>query len=176
MTKFLRVGKILKSQGIKGEAKVMPTTSDIKRFSNLKSIYLINNDNVDFDLDDKNSKILDLENVKYLNDAVVLKFKNIDRIEDIEKYKGYSLYISKDDAIGLDDNEYFISDLIGLKVILQDKEGIVSDIEELKNQTNLIIDIEGKSHQIPFNKDYIKNIDIDKKVIILNMIEGMLDI
>lgn len=178
MTKYFRIGKILKSQGIKGEAKVMPTTSDIKRFSYLKDFYLVNDDDCDYDLNNDNSYAFTSEGVKYLNDAVVLKIKNIDTISDIEKYKGYSIYIDKEDALELKDDEYYISDLIGMKVSIDEKDitGEVTDIMELKNQYNLQVTIDGKDYYIPFAKEYIKYIDLAKNMISINIVEGILDI
>ena len=107
MEKQLQVGVISSTHGVRGEVKVFPTTDDVTRFRQLKKVYL-----------DTGREMLPLEiqNVKFFKQFAILKFKGIDNINDIEKYRGKSLMIDREDAVDLDEDEYFIADMIGMKV------------------------------------------------------------
>lgn len=176
MIKFLRVGKIIKAQGIKGEAKVFPTTSDVKRYDKLKKVYLVKDDDNTKDL--SNQKMYDISYVKYLKDAVIVKFDGIDKIEDITHFIGYSLYIDRDDAITLDKNEYFLPDLINMDVKSVDDKlcGKLVDVIESKKSSCMVVKTDKKEYLIPMAVDYIDKIDFSKNLITIKLIEGILDI
>ena len=86
MEKQLQVGVISSTHGVRGEVKVFPTTDDVTRFRQLKKVYL-----------DTGREMLPLEiqNVKFFKQFAILKFKGIDNINDIEKYRGKSLYVTR---------------------------------------------------------------------------------
>ena len=103
MQKRLEIGQIVNTFGIKGQVKVVPFTDDITRFDYLKKVYIVNK---------KLRKEVEVENVKYHKDMVLLKFKGLDRIEDVEIYKNSYLEIDRKDAIPLEEGTYFIADLL----------------------------------------------------------------
>jgi len=112
MEDLLQVGIITSTHGVRGEVKVYPTTDDPRRFRRLKEVVL----------DTGREKInLEIEGVKFFKQFVILKFKGLDNINDIEKYRQKSLYVTRKNAVRLQRDEYFIADLIGLKV--QDEDG-----------------------------------------------------
>ena len=181
MIKFLRVGKIVKPQGIKGEVKVLPTTSDLDKFKKIKSIILHMDEEAK---DEEIEKCVDLEikkitGVKYLKDFVILKLENIDKVEDAEKLRNLSIYIKREDSGDLKTNEYFVADLKELKVVdyKNDKEiGIVADILETKNQNILVVKKDKNSKKeilIPLVDEFVKKIDLDNKKIIVSLLSGM---
>ena len=92
---MLRVGVIANTHGIRGEVKVFPTTDDVTRFNKLKQIFI-----------DTGKELMELEisAVKYFKNLVILKFKGIDNINDIEKYKGKDLLITRENAVPLEEN------------------------------------------------------------------------
>jgi 16S rRNA processing protein RimM len=104
MDNLLRVGVISSTHGIKGEVKVFSTTDDMNRFRELKQVFLDTG---------KEQLTLEIENVKFFKQFAILKFKGIDNINEIEKYKGKDLLISRENAVPLKEHEYFIFDLIG---------------------------------------------------------------
>lgn len=107
MEQFLQVGVISSTHGIRGEVKVFPTTDDPNRFKKLKKVIL----------ETKKEKLsLEVQGVKFFKQFVIVKFKGIDNINDIEQYKGCSLFVSREDAVALEEDEYFIADLIGMEV------------------------------------------------------------
>ena len=112
MEDLLQVGVITTTHGVRGEVKVFPTTDDPARFKKLKNVVL-----------DTGKEMIDLEvaGVKFFKNMVIVKFKGIDNINDVEKYRKKSLYVTRENAVKLKKNEYFIADLIGLSVIREDK-------------------------------------------------------
>ena len=106
MEDLLQVGVITTTHGVRGEVKVFPTTDDPARFKKLKNVVL-----------DTGKELVDLEvaGVKFFKNMVIVKFKGIDNINDVEKYRKKSLYVTRENAVKLKKNEYFIADLIGLQ-------------------------------------------------------------
>ena len=123
MDDLLQVGVITQTHGIRGEVKVFTTTDDVNRFKKLKETIL----------DTGKEKItLEVEGVKFFKQFVILKFKGFDNINDIEKHKGKSLYVTRQNAVKLKKNEYFIADLIDVAVYNEDDTllGTLTDVLE----------------------------------------------
>lgn len=179
MIKFLRVGKIVKPQGIKGEVKVLATTSDLDKFKNLKSVILHKDEEAkDEDLEEAKD-IKKITGVKYLKDFVILKLENIDKVEDAEKLRNLNIYIKREDSGDLRTNEYFVADLKELAVVDYENNneiGIITDILETKNQNILVVKkdkINKKEILIPLVDEFIKKIDLDNKKIVVSLLSGM---
>ena len=121
MEEILQVGVISSTHGIRGEVKVFPTTDDPGRFKKLKHVILDTG---------KEQKNLEITGVKFFKQFVILKFKGIDNINDIEKYKGKSLYVTRENAVRLKKDEYFIADLVDMQVFLEDGTpfGVLTDL------------------------------------------------
>ena len=103
MEKLLQVGVISSTHGVRGEVKVFPTTDDVKRFKKLKKVILDTG---------REHLPLEVESVKFFKQFAIVKFKGIDNINDIEKYKGKSLLVDRENAVKLRKDEYFIADMI----------------------------------------------------------------
>lgn len=119
----LQVGVISSTHGVHGEVKVFPTTDDIKRFKKLKEVILDTG---------KEELVLEIQGVKFFKQFAILKFKGCDNINDIEKYKGKSLYVTRENAVKLRRDEYFIADLQGLSVVDENDRpvGVLRDVME----------------------------------------------
>ena len=182
MEQYLRVGVITNSHGIKGEVKVFPTTDDIKRFDYLEEAVIDTgkeyiNVNVTGVKYFKNMVILKFKQYDNIND--ILKFKGLDNINDIEKYRQKSLYVTRKNAVRLQRDEYFIADLIGLKVQDEDgKElGTVKDV--IETGANDVYEVEmadGKSLLLPAIKQCILNVDVENGTMQVYVLEGLLDL
>ena len=107
MENMLRVGVITSTHGVRGEVKVFPTTDDAKRFKKLKTVILDTG---------KGQTTLEIEQVKFFKNMVILKFKGYDNINDVETWRQKDLLITREQAVTLQPDEYFITDLIGLLV------------------------------------------------------------
>ena len=170
MEDLLQVGIITSTHGVRGEVKVYPTTDDPRRFRRLKEVVL----------DTGREKLnLEIEGVKFFKQFVVLKFKGLDNINDIEKYRQKSLYVTRKNAVRLQRDEYFIADLIGLKV--QDEDGTelgtVKDV--IETGANDVYEVEmadGRSLLLPAIKQCILNVDVENGMMQVHVLEGLLDL
>lgn len=168
MEDLLRVGVITTTHGIRGEVKVYPTTDDPKRFLDLKKLYLDTG---------KDMLTLEIEGVKFFKQLVILKFKGIDNINDIEKYRGRDLLIDREDAVELEEGEYFIFDLIDSEVYTDDGEklGILTEImTTAANDVYVVKTTEGKEVLIPSIKECILDVDVENKKITVHLLKGMI--
>lgn len=170
MEDLLQVGIITSTHGVRGEVKVYPTTDDPRRFRRLKEVVLDTG---------KEKMNLEIESVKFFKQFVILKFKGLDNINYIEKYRQKSLYVTRKNAVRLQRDEYFIADLIGLKVQDEDgKElGTVKDV--IETGANDVYEVEmadGKSLLLPAIKQCILNVDVENGTMQVHVLEGLLDL
>lgn len=170
MEDLLQVGIITSTHGVRGEVKVYPTTDDPRRFRRLKEVVLDTG---------KEKMNLEIKGVKFFKQFVILKFKGLDNINDIEKYRQKSLYVTRKNAVRLQRDEYFIADLIGLKVQDEDgKElGTVKDV--IETGANDVYEVEmadGKSLLLPAIKQCILNVDVENGTMQVHVLEGLLDL
>jgi 16S rRNA processing protein RimM len=169
MEDLLQVGAITQTHGINGEVKVFPTTDDVKRFKKLKDVIL----------DTGKEKItLEIEGVKFFKNLVILKFKGFDNINDIEKYKGKSLYVTRENAVKLRRDEYFIADLIGLKVY-DDEDNYLGELTNvIETGANDVYEVkfeDGREVLFPAIKQCILNVDMDNGTMKVHIMKGLLD-
>lgn len=166
----MQVGVIANTHGVRGEVKVFPTTDDVKRFKRLKEVLL-----------DTGKEYLPLEVVqaRFFKNLVILKFKGIDNINDIEKYKGRSLMVTREHAVELAENEYFIADLVGLRAVSDEGEelGILDDVLQTAANDIYVITKSGQEELlVPAIKDCVKEVDLDAGVVTLHLLEGLRDL
>ena len=167
MQKKLEVGQIVNTHGIKGEIKVVPFTDDISRFDKLKKVYVKTK---------KESKLYQIEGVRYHKNMVLLKLQGIDNPEQAELLKNSFLEIDREDAVPLKEGTYFIADLIGLEVYTDEGKllGKVDDIYNTgANDIYVVKDELGKTILLPGIKDVIKQVILDEKIIV-HLIPGLL--
>ena len=167
MDDFLRVGVISATHGIKGEVKVYPTTDDLNRFKALKQVFL-----------DTGKEYLDLEveGVKFFKQMAILKFKGIDNINDIEKYKGRDLLVTRENAVKLEKDEYFIYDILGSEVVTDEgiKLGTLSEIMTTgANDVYIVKTNEGKEILLPSIRECILDVDVAAKKILVHVMPGL---
>ena len=122
MEEYLKIGSIVSTHALRGEVKVYPTTEDVRRYDDLDKVYI----------DSFSGKeCLRVERVRYFKNLVIVKFHSLDRIEDVERLIKKDLFVSREDAIPLGENEFFICDVIGLKTVKEQIDRILaSDIVE----------------------------------------------
>jgi len=168
MEDYLRVGIISTTHGIHGEVKVFPTTDDINRFKDLKNILLDTG---------KELITLEIEGIKFFKNTAILKFKGIDNINDIEKYRGKDLLVSRENAVKLEKDEYFIYDLIDSEVFTDEgtKLGILTEImTSAANDVYIVKTAEGKEILLPSIKECILDVDAENKKITVHIMKGLL--
>ena len=158
MEQLLQVGVISSTHGIRGEVKVFPTTDDPDRFRKLKQVILDTG---------REQKGLEIEGVKFFKQFVILKFKGIDNINDIEKYKGKSLYVTREHAVKLKKDEYFIEDGTAF--------GVLTDV--MQTGANDVYCIRTEEHGevlIPAIKDCILDVDVEAGKMKIHLLDGLI--
>ena len=158
MEDLLKVGVITTTHGVRGEVKVFPTT-DPERFLDLEYVILDAG---------REMKKLEIRNVKFFKNLVILKFDGIDNINDIEMYKGRDLWVPREEAQELDEDEYYIGDLIGMEVVLEDNTHFGA---------NDVYVVELPDHQevlLPAIKECILDVDLEENVMTVHLMKGLL--
>ena len=167
MEQFLQVGVISSTDGIRGEVKVFPTTDDPMRFKKLKKVFL-----------DTGRERLELEvqSVRFFKQFAIVKFKGIDNINDIEKYKGKGIFVPREDAVPLDEDEYYIADLIGMEVFTEDGHfGVVKDV--IETGANEVYIIESDEHGevlIPAIRQCVLDVNVEEKKMKIRLMDGLI--
>lgn len=169
MEQLLQVGAITQTHGVRGEVKVFPTTDDPARFKRLKNVILDTG---------KEQISLEIESVKFFKQYVILKFKGFDNINDIERYKGKNLYVTRENAVRLRKNEYFIADLEGLAVYLEDGTAFGTLKEVIQTGANDVYNIsmrQGGEVLIPAIRECVLSVDIENGKMTIHLLDGLLD-
>ena len=166
---LFRVGVIANTHGIRGEVKVYPTTDDLNRFDQLKEVLL----------DTGREHInLQVQGVRYFKNMAILKFKGIDNINDVEKYKGKDLLVTRENAVPLEENEYYIADLIDMEVYNEDgsRLGILNDVMQTGANDVYVIALEnGKELLLPNIDQCILDVNTEENKMTVHVLEGLTD-
>ena len=170
MEDLFRVGVIANTHGVRGEVKVFPTTDAPARFKKLKNVIL----------DTKREKItLDIQEVKFFKNLVILRFKGIDNINDIEKYKGCDLLVTRENATPLNEGEYYIADLIDMVVVdEEDKElGVMYDVLQTGANDVFVVKLNDTDKELllPNIPECVLNVDLEQRKITVHVMDGLMD-
>ncbi|MFP3155397.1 ribosome maturation factor RimM [Lachnospiraceae bacterium ZAX-1] len=167
MDENIQVGIITSTHGIKGEVKVFPTTDDATRFQQLKQVILDTG---------KEQQTLEITQVKFFKNKVILKFKGIDDINEVERYKGKSLYVTKEQALPCGEDEYFIGDLIGMAVVSDEGEALGDIVDVLLTGANDVYVVAGQDKKellLPAIKECILNVDMKGRIMRVHLMRGL---
>ena len=169
MEKFLRVGVITTTHGLKGEVKVYPTTDSPERFCDLDEVMLRAG---------AAERELHVERVRFFKNLVIVKFREFDKIEDVENLRQAELYVSRENAVPLEEGEYYIGDLIGMEVYTDDGEllGTLDDV--IETGANDVYSVNSKKHGnvlIPAIEYCIMNVDIDLGKMTVRLLPGLIN-
>lgn len=169
MEDFLQVGVITTSHGIGGEVKVFPTTDDPKRFQHLKSVILDTG---------KERRTLQIQGVRFFKQFVILKFQGLDSINDVEKFRKCPLLVSRENAVKLKKDEYFVADLEGLSVRDEDGTdiGILKSVLETSANDVYVIELHDKRELLlPAIRQCVLEVNVEAGFIRIHILEGLLD-
>lgn len=169
MNDMLRVGVYTSTHGVRGEINVYPTTDDVGRF--YKGLPLF--------IDTGKEQIpVTVERVKLFKNMVILKFVGIDNINDIERYKGHDLLVSREHAVALEEGEYFICDIIGAEVVTEEGEklGTLKDVLQTgANDVYVITLNDGREVLFPVIPDCVKDVNTEEKRVVVHVMKGLID-
>lgn len=169
MEDMFRIGVITSTHGLKGEVKVFPTTEDVNRFRALTHCVIRT---------PKGDVQVEKNTCKFFKNMVILSFKGFGDINEIEKYKGCELYVTREQAIPLQDNEYYIADAIGLAVEEENGNplGTLADVMQTGANDVFVVRMEdGRELLLPVIPDCVLDMDFANRKITVRLMKGMLD-
>lgn len=173
MTDVFRVGVIAATHGLKGEVKVYPTTEDPRRFLDLEDVLLGDDEG------DKPLLPVTVSGVRFFKHLVIVKFKEYNSINEVAPFKGQDLYVTRENAIPLEEGEFYIKDLYGMKVISDDGAELGELVDVLETGANDVYVVRKKGKKdllIPAIPDCILNIDFESRVMKVFLLPGLLDL
>ena len=164
---LLQVGVVTQTHGIRGEVKVFPTTDDAGRFRDLKKVFL----------DTGREKLpLEIQGVKFFKQFVIVKFKGLDTINEVERFRRCPLLVPREDAVPLEEDEYYIADMIGMQVETEDGKafGILKDVMETgANDVYVIDSISHGEVLVPAIKECIRKVDVAEGKMTVHLMDGL---
>lgn len=164
---MLEAGKIVNTHGLRGEVKVVPWTDYPEDFEDIEYVYVKRKTG-----DEK----LTVSSIKYQKNNLIVKFAEIKDINEAEKYKNQVLYVEREMLGELPEGVYYIADLIGLAVVDENGEEIGKIADVFNTGANDIYDVkrEGKKNLlIPVIDEVVKEIDLENKIVRIEMMEGL---
>ncbi|WP_105615888.1 ribosome maturation factor RimM [Vallitalea okinawensis] len=168
MSEYFEIGKIVNTHGIKGAVKVMPITDEPKRFELLKKVTVKTR---------KETREYTISKIQYQKDVLIITFEEVKDMTTAEMLKTAIIYIPREEALPLEDDEYYISDIYGLKVITEEGQelGVVDDI--IFTGANEVYKVKGeKELLIPAIKECIKEVNINEGFMKVELMKGLLDL
>ena len=170
MDDFFRIGIIANTHALGGELKIFPTTDDPTRYDDMPSLTIARTGNYAI------STSYTVERVRHQKGMIILKLLGIDSIETAEKLKGSEIIVSREDALPLEDGEYYWADLIGLRVVTDEGEELGRIGEIFATGANDVYSVnraEGKPILIPAIKQCILDVDTDEGVMTVHLMKGL---
>ncbi|AZK47818.1 ribosome maturation factor RimM [Paenibacillus lentus] len=168
---LLSVGKIVNTHGIRGELKVISSTDFPEvRFAPKSRLMMVH--------PETSEQIeVTVASARPNKGAFIVRFAGYDNINEVEKYKGYDIKVSKDESVELPDNEYYFYEIIGCRVI--DEEGNeLGVIEEIlrpgANDVWVVKMPNRKQLLLPVIDDVVLDVDVQAKVVKVHLMEGLL--
>ena len=169
MKEYFEIGQIVNTSGLKGILKIKPFTDDIKKFSNLKTIYIKTKSGL---------TEFKIEQVRYVKNMVMLKLAGIDTVEEAEKYRNLYIKILRDQEEELEEGSYYVVDILGCKVNTdanQELGKIVDVFQTGSNDVYVVKTKDGKEVLLPSIEECILDRDIENKIVKVHIMKGLLD-
>ncbi|OEF98782.1 hypothetical protein BHF68_02595 [Desulfuribacillus alkaliarsenatis] len=166
--KLFRVGKIVNTQGIKGELRLVPTTDFPDRFKP-KSLFIIKNASGEMNE-------VELEKARPHKNFIIIKIQGCESINEVEKWKGSELFVTEDNLATLAEGEYFFHQLLGCKVQSEEAEeiGVLDNILQTGANDVYVVKREGKKDLLlPVIDECVKDIDTENKIITVHVMPGL---
>lgn len=161
------IAHITKPKGLRGEVFADLLTDFPDRFDNLEKVILSTNP----------LKELKLEKFSFQKSRIVLKFQDVNSVEDADLLRNIDVCVHESEAVELESDEYFDWDLEGCVVVAVDgtQIGVVKEVFRAGENVNLVVTAAEKEHMIPFVEAICREVDIDSKRIVVDLPEGLLE-
>ncbi len=169
MEKFLKIGAVTTTHGVRGEMKVFPTTDDPQRFLDLDEVILTNG---------KQSETHSIVGVKFVKNLVILKLEGIESMDEAVRYRSWDVMIPREKGVPLKENEYYVADVIGMTVRTEDGKlfGTLKDVME--TGANDVYVVQTKEHGevlIPAIKACIMRVNVEEGEMTVHLLPGLID-
>lgn len=169
-TQKFQVGVIASTHGIRGEVNVFPTTDDSKRFKLLKEVTM--------ESEREGAVLLHIQSVRFFKKFVIIKFKEYDDINQVERFRGNILTVPREQAVKLEEGEYYIQDLIGIDIVDEEGNRLGKLIDVLQTGANDVYEMEradgGPNVLIPAIKQCILDVNIDSNIMKIHVMDGLM--
>jgi 16S rRNA processing protein RimM len=161
--KYVLIGKLVNTHGLKGEVRIL---SDFKYKDKVfipgMKFYL-----------GRRKEVVTVKTYRHHKNFEMITMEGYDDINQVERLKKLYVYIKKED-LHLDNGEYLDTDLINLDVLVDnEKIGVVTNVRDSGNNKFLVINSNDKESFVPLNKEFVKEINLDSKYIVIEPIKGM---
>lgn len=168
---FFHVGTITSPHGVRGDVKVFPTTDDPERFLDLDKVILRKNGR------EAGQEIREISNVRFIKNMVILHLEGVPDRNAAELYRQWELYVPREDAVPLSEDEYYIADLVGMKVYRE--EGFLGTLREVMqtgaNDVYVVDSPEWGEVLIPAIKACIMKVDPAEGRMDVHLLPGLID-
>lgn len=165
---YFKIGQIINTHGIKGEVKIYPYTDDLEKLSKHKVMYL----------DENLTEKVQVQSSKMHKNTLIVKLKGLDSVEMAEKMKNKYVYIERKQNEVLEDDTYYIEDLIGCEVVSEDNNETIGTVTYVwntgSNDVYEVKSLKGDNIYLPAIHDVVKSVDIKNKKIIVKIMEGLI--
>lgn len=170
---LFRVGVITDTHGLKGELKVFPTTEDPARFLDLTDVLLGDDEREDTLIN------VTVSGVRFFKNLVIIKLKGYDHINEVEGFKKQGLFVTRENAIPLEEGEYYVKDLIGLDVVTEEGESLGSLIDVLETGANDVYVVRKPGRKdilIPVIEECILEVSLEGGIMKVHLLPGLRDL
>jgi 16S rRNA processing protein RimM len=166
---MIAVGRITKGVGIKGEVRISLLTDNPDRFARLKVVWC--------GKDEATSVRCSVLAVRIEPRAVVLKLKEIESRSSADEHRGDFLFVKTQETVRPGKGSYFIHEIVGMNVSTEtgDDVGTVTDVMELPANDVWVVTSGDKEFLIPAIKEVIRSVDVERRVVVIRPLEGMLE-
>lgn len=164
---YLEAGKVVNVHGLRGEVKIMPWCDSPDFLCEFDYLYL----------DGQGRKELEIVNARVFKNMVIAKFSGYDTVEQAETLRNKVLYLSRED-VELDENTYFVKDLIGVKVIDNDtgvEYGVIKDVFQTGANDVYTVKNGEKEYLVPAIADVVVDTDIENKIMHITPLKGLFE-
>lgn len=171
MSEFYEIGKLVNTHGLRGEVKIIPNTDFIEeRFAKKAKMF------IKFE---GQMIAATVKTTKPVKNFLLVTFNEFDDINQVEQYKGSTLYVTDEQLHDLTENSYYYHEIIGLKVVDEEAKRVYGTISEIlspgANDVWVVDEGNGKTFMVPFIKDVVKKIDLDNQLVEVELMEGLRD-
>lgn len=170
MDNLLEIGKIVNTHGLRGEVKIVPWTDTPDVFEDIETVYIKKKNEYNE---------LTIKGIKYQKNNIIVKFAELSDISEAELLKNTVVYTTRDQLPELEEGVYYITDLIGCRVIDDNGENVGELVDVLPTGSNDVYVIkrpEKKDLLLPVIEDAVLNVDIENKVVMVHILDGLEDL